>query len=158
MSFYFDVSQMWSEGIYGGPHSFPQSLFRLTLRGRGGLLSFGVNLTYVRVLGILSVHAFVGFRAKVHTSEFICVFKQPTSSVVFRRFKYHQLVQFFLLNMSSSSATNNIVNGSSRNAPKSARGKAPPPAIFPNVITSPGSPPGNQPPVTHTILQAFTKR
>ena len=41
--------------------------------------------------------------------------------------------------MSSSSATSNTVNGSSRNAPKSA--------IFPNVITSPGSPPGHQPPV-----------
>ena len=52
--------------------------------------------------------------------------------------------------MSSSSSTTNV--------PKSARGMAPLPAIFPNVITSPGSPPGNQPPVTHTIVQAFTKQ
>ena len=66
--FYFDVRRMWSEGIYEGPHSFPQSFFRLTLRGRGGLLSFGVNL---RVLSILSVYAFVVFRAKVHTDNFI---------------------------------------------------------------------------------------
>ena len=35
---------------------------------------------------------------------------------------------------------------------------APPPAIFPNVITSPGSPPGHQPPVPHTIVQAFSKQ
>ena len=54
--------------------------------------------------------------------------------------------------MSSSSATNNIVNGSSRNVPKST------PAIFPNVITSPGSPPGHQPPVPHTIVQAFSNQ
>ena len=60
--------------------------------------------------------------------------------------------------MSTSSITNNTVNGSSRNAPKSSRGMAPPPAIFPNVITSPGSPPGNQPPVTNTIVQAFSKQ
>ena len=48
--------------------------------------------------------------------------------------------------MSSSSATSNIVNGSSRNAPI---GMAPPPAIFP---------PGHQPPVTNTIVQAFSKQ
>ena len=60
--------------------------------------------------------------------------------------------------MSSSSITNNTVNGSSRNAPKSSRGVAPPPAIFPNVITSPGSPPGHQPSVPHTIVQAFSKQ
>ena len=35
---------------------------------------------------------------------------------------------------------------------------APPPAIFPNVITSPGSPPGHQPPVPNTIVQAFSKQ
>ena len=52
--------------------------------------------------------------------------------------------------MSSSSSTTNV--------PKSARGTAPLPAIFPNVITSPGSPPGNQSPITHTIVQAFTKQ
>ena len=45
---------MWSEGIYEGPHSFPQSLFRWTLRGRGGLLGSRVNL---RVQGLLSVDA-----------------------------------------------------------------------------------------------------
>ena len=56
MSFYFDVRRIWSEGIYEGPHSFPQSLFRLTLRGRGGLLSFGVNL---RVLSILFTRSLV---------------------------------------------------------------------------------------------------
>jgi hypothetical protein len=38
------------------------------LRGRGGLLSFGVNL---RVQGLLSVDAFVSFRAKVYTDNFI---------------------------------------------------------------------------------------
>ena len=59
--------------------------------------------------------------------------------------------------MSSSSSTN-IVNGSSSIVPTSARGQAPPRAIFPNVITSPGSPPGNQPPVTNTIVQAFSKQ
>ena len=47
-----------------------------------GCLVFGVNL---RVQGLLSVDAFVSFRAKVTSlSEFISVFKQPTSSVVFR--------------------------------------------------------------------------
>ena len=85
------------------------------------MLSFGVNL---RVQGLLSVHAVVSFRAKctliTSLSEFISVFKQPTSSVVFRRFKCPQLkfsfiVQIFSLNMSSSSVT---INGSSRNAPK----------------------------------------
>ena len=35
---------------------------------------------------------------------------------------------------------------------------APPPAIFQNVITSPGSPPGHHPPVPHTIVQAFSKQ
>ena len=35
---------------------------------------------------------------------------------------------------------------------------APPPTIFPNVITSPGSPPGNEPPVSNTIVQAFSKQ
>ena len=59
--------------------------------------------------------------------------------------------------MSSSSSTN-IVNGSSSIVPTSARSKVPPRAIFPTVITSPGSPPGNQPPVTNTIVQAFTKQ
>ena len=47
---------------------------------------------------------------------------------------------------------------SSSNVPKSARGTIPSPAIFPNVITGPGSPPGNQPPVPQTIVQAFTKQ
>ena len=60
--------------------------------------------------------------------------------------------------MSSSSTTTNIVQESSRNVPKSSRGMAPPPAIFPNVITSPGSPPGHQPLVPHTIVQAFSKQ
>jgi hypothetical protein len=35
---------------------------------------------------------------------------------------------------------------------------APPPPIFPNVITGPGSPPGNQPQVVNTIVQAFGKQ
>jgi hypothetical protein len=56
--------------------------------------------------------------------------------------------------MSSSSTTNVTAKGSSRNAPKSSRGMAPPG----NVITSPGSPPGNQPPVTNTIEQAFNQQ
>jgi len=60
--------------------------------------------------------------------------------------------------MSSSSTTDNTVNGSSRNVPKSSRGMAPPPVIFPNVITGPGSLPGNQPPVPNTIVQAFSKQ
>ncbi len=55
----------------------------------------------------------------------------------------------------SSSSTNVTAKGSSRRVPKSSRGMVPSPAIFPNVITSPGSPPGNQPPVTHTIEQAL---
>ena len=50
-----------------------------------GSASFGVNL---RVQGLLSVYVFVSFRAKctliTSLSEFISVFKQPTSSVVFR--------------------------------------------------------------------------
>ena len=80
----------------------PSTFVSMNFEGRGGLLSFGVNL---RVPGFLSVHAFVGFRAKctliTSLSEFISVFKQPTLSVVFRRFKYHQLkftfiVQIFL--------------------------------------------------------------
>ena len=60
--------------------------------------------------------------------------------------------------MSSSSTTANTVQGSSRNAPTSSRGVAPPLAIFPNVITCPGSPPGHQSPVPHTIVQAFSKQ
>ena len=69
----------------------PSKFLCRILRGRGGLLSFGVNL---RVQGLLSVDAFV-FAQKctliTSLSEFISVFKQPTSSVVFRRFKYPQL-------------------------------------------------------------------
>ena len=57
----------------------------------------------------------------------------------------------------SSSSTTNTVQGSSRPAQKS-RGVAPSPAIFPNVITAPGSPPGHQPPVSNTIVQAFSKQ
>ena len=49
-------------------------------------------------------------------------------------------------------------SSSNNNVPKSVRGTVPSPAIFPNVITGPGSPPGNQPPVTQTIVQAFTKQ
>jgi hypothetical protein len=60
--------------------------------------------------------------------------------------------------MSSSSTTNVIANGFSRKVPKLSRGMVPSPAIFPNVITSPGSPPGNQPPVTNTIVQAFNQQ
>ena len=59
--------------------------------------------------------------------------------------------------MSSSSTNTNTNQESSRNVPKSTRGVAPPP-IFPNVITSPGSPPGLQPPVPNTIVQAFSKQ
>ena len=59
--------------------------------------------------------------------------------------------------MSSSSINTNAIQESSRNVPKSTRGVAPPP-IFPNVITSPGSPPGLQPPVPNTIVQAFSKQ
>jgi hypothetical protein len=62
------------------------------------------------------------------------------------------------MSSSSTSATKNTVKGSSRNAPKSSYSMVPPPAIFPNVITSPGSPPGNQPPVPTTIVQAFDKQ
>lgn len=51
----------------------------------------------------------------------------------------------------SSSSTSTSINGPSR-------GSAPTPAIFPNVITSPGSPPGNQPPVPNTIVDAFNKQ
>ena len=62
----------------------PSKFLSRILRGRGGLLSFGVNL---RVQGLLSVYAFVSFRAKctliTSLSEIISVFKQPTSSVVF---------------------------------------------------------------------------
>ena len=54
--------------LYEGPHSFPQNFFWRILRGRGGLLSFGVNL---RVQGLLSVDAFFSFRAKVYTDNFI---------------------------------------------------------------------------------------
>ncbi len=57
-----------------------------------GCLVFGVNL---RVVGLLSVHAFVSFFAQNLTlipslSEFISVFKQPTLSVVFRVSRIHQ--------------------------------------------------------------------
>ena len=57
----------------------------------------------------------------------------------------------------SSSSINTTTIQESRNVPKSTRGVAPPP-IFPNVITSPGSPPGLQPPVPNTIVQAFSKQ
>ena len=61
--------------------------------------------------------------------------------------------------MSSSAPSSNIVNGSStsRGSNGPSRG-VPPLLIFPNVITGPGSPPGNQPPVTNTIVQAFSKQ
>ena len=45
----------------------------------------------------------------------------------------------------------------SRGSKKSYRGVAPS-VVFPNVITGPGSPPGNQPPLTNTIVQAFSKQ
>jgi len=53
----------------------------------------------------------------------------------------------------SSSASSSINVGTK--AKKSSRGVASSPAIFPNVITGPGSPPGNQPPVLNTIENAF---
>ena len=46
----------------------PSKFLCRNLRGRGGLLSFGVNL---RVQELLSVDAFVSFRAKVYTDNFI---------------------------------------------------------------------------------------
>ena len=49
--------------------TFVPSKFLLKIvEGRGGLLSFGGNL---RVQGLLSVDAFVSFRAKVYTDNFI---------------------------------------------------------------------------------------
>ena len=61
--------------------------------------------------------------------------------------------------MSSSASSSNNVNGpsASRGSNGPSRG-VPPLPIFPNVITGPGSPPGNQPPVTNTIVQAFSKQ
>jgi len=53
-----------------------------------------------------------------------------------------------------SSSASSSINGGNK-AKKCSRGVASPPAIFPNVITSPGSPPGNQPPVPNTIENAF---
>jgi len=53
-----------------------------------------------------------------------------------------------------SSSASSSINGGNK-AKKSSRGVASPPAIFPNVITGPGSPPGNQPPVPDTIENAF---
>ena len=83
---------MWSEGIYEGPHSFPQNFFA-EFWGNG-----------VGCLVLALTYAFKDFcqltRSLVSTqkctlitslSEFISVFKQPTSSVAFRRFKYHHL-------------------------------------------------------------------
>ena len=59
---------------------------------------------------------------------------------------------------SSASSSNNVnVSSASRGSKGPSRGVAPPP-IFPNVITGPGSPPGNQPPLTNTIVQAFSKQ
>ena len=75
----------------------------------------------------------------------------------FRSFPVSSVKAYFI-RMSSSSTTNVNANGSSRHAPNSSRGMAPSPAIFPNVITGPGSPPGNQPPVTNTIEQAFNQQ
>ena len=49
------------------------------------------------------------------------------------------------------SSTNNGVNVPSRGSNGPSRGMAPPPFIA-------GSPPGNQPPVTNTIVQAFSKQ
>jgi hypothetical protein len=123
------------------------------LRGRGGLLGFGVNL---RVQGLLSVDAIVfaqKFTLITSLSEFISVFKQPTLSVVFRGIIYCHLkssssLKFF--QVMSSSSSSNTVNGpsASRGSKGPSRGVAPS-AIFPNVITGPGSPPGNQPPSTN---------
>jgi len=60
--------------------------------------------------------------------------------------------------MSSSSSSNNVnVPSASRGFKGSSRGEAPS-AIFPNVITGPGSPPGNQPPLINTIVQVFSKQ
>jgi hypothetical protein len=39
-----------------------------------------------------------------------------------------------------------------------SHGIAPPLAIFLNVVTAPGSPPDNQPPVPNTIVNAFQKQ
>ena len=134
------------------------------------MLGFGVNL---RVQGLLSVDALVfaqKFTLITSLSEFISVFKQPTLSVVFRSILYRHLkisssLRVFQV-MSSSSSSSNVnvssvtntgVNVSSRGSKGPSRGVAPPP-IFPNVITGPGSPPGNQPPLTNTIIQAFSKQ
>jgi hypothetical protein len=61
--------------------------------------------------------------------------------------------------MSSSASSSNNINGpsASRGSNGPSRG-VPPSPIFPNVITGPGSPPGHQPPVTNTIVQAFSKQ
>ena len=126
------------------------------------MLSFGVNL---RVQGLLSVDALVfaqKFTLITSLSEFISVFKQPTLSVVFRGIIYRHLEFSSSLRvyqvMSSSSSSNNVnVLSASRGFKGPSRGVVPSP-IFPNVITGPGSPPGNQPPLTNTIIQAFSKQ
>ena len=58
--------------------------------------------------------------------------------------------------MSSASLSPRVNNG--KGAAKSSRGVAVPPAIFPNVITGPGSPPGLQPPVPTDIREVFSKQ
>jgi hypothetical protein len=126
------------------------------------LLSFGVNL---RVQGLLSVDALVfaqKFTLITSLSEFISVFKQPTPSVVFRDIIYRHLEfssssRNFQVMSSSSSSSNVNVPSASRGSSGPSRGVAPS-AIFPNVITGPGSPPGNQPPLVNTIVQAFSKQ
>jgi hypothetical protein len=121
------------------------------------LLGFVVNL---RLQGLLSVDALVfaqKFTLITSLSEFISVFKQPTLSVVLRDIIYRHLefsssLRVFQV-MSSSSSSNNV------NVPSASRGsKGPSRGVFPNVITGPGSPPGNQPPLTNTIVQAFSKQ
>jgi hypothetical protein len=94
------------------------------------------------------------------------VFKQPTPSVVFVdltiiikfTLKFKIFIQVMSSSSSSSSSTNTGNKGSSRGSNGPSRGGTPPTPIFPNVITAAGSPPGNQPPVVNTIVQAFSKQ
>ena len=103
---------MWSEGIYKGPHSFPQNFFWRILRGRGGLLSFGVNLrVYDFCLFTLTLVVAQKCTLITSLSEFISVFKQPTLSVVFSysllRFSVIVLV---LQTVKMSSSSSNVPN------------------------------------------------
>jgi hypothetical protein len=67
----------------------PSKFLSRILRGRGGLLSFGVNLrVYDFCLFTLTLVVAQKCTLITSLSEFISVFKQPTSSVVFRLCNY----------------------------------------------------------------------